>query len=70
MPELPEVETTVCYLRKKILGRKIEDMWCDFKKIIKKPESFNKGDKVIYTLKQLTSGISFKKFLRDIKSLN
>ena len=47
MPELPEVETTVCDLRKKILGRKIEDMWCDFKKIIKKPESFDKFKKDI-----------------------
>lgn len=40
MPELPEVETTVRDLQKTILGRKIEDVWSDFKNIIKKPKNF------------------------------
>jgi formamidopyrimidine-DNA glycosylase len=40
MPELPEVETTVKDLREKILGRKIEDVWTDFQKMIKKPKDF------------------------------
>jgi len=40
MPELPEVETTVKDLREKILGRKIEDVWTDFRKMIKKPKDF------------------------------
>ncbi len=40
MPELPEVETTVKQLRREILGRKIEGVWSDFKKIIKKPKDF------------------------------
>jgi len=40
MPELPEVETTVRNLNKKVLGRTFVDVWTDFKNIIKKPESF------------------------------
>jgi len=40
MPELPEVETTVRDLQKKILGRKIDDVWTDFQKMIKKPRDF------------------------------
>lgn len=35
MPELPEVETTVRYLRKKIIGRKIKEFWTDWPKGIK-----------------------------------
>lgn len=35
MPELPEVETIVKYLGKKILGCKIQDFWCDAPKLIK-----------------------------------
>lgn len=52
MPELPEVENTVRDLQKKILGQKIEDVWTDFKKIIKKPRDFEefkkglKGEKI------------------------
>ena len=52
MPELPEVETIVRDLRKKILGRKVEDIWTDFEKMVKKPKNFNvfkkelKGKKV------------------------
>ncbi len=30
MPELPEVETTVNFLRKKIIGKKIIDAWTDY----------------------------------------
>ncbi|KKQ76370.1 MAG: Formamidopyrimidine-DNA glycosylase [Parcubacteria group bacterium GW2011_GWC1_38_6] len=40
MPELPEVETIVRDLNKSVLGRKIEDIWCDWKKSIKKPSNF------------------------------
>jgi len=32
MPELPEVETTIRYLRPKILGRKIKNIWTDWPK--------------------------------------
>lgn len=53
MPELPEVETIVKDLNKTILGRKIGDVWSDFKKIVKKPKSFEefkkklKGKKIL-----------------------
>lgn len=40
MPELPEVETIVRSLNRTVLGRKIEDVWSDTKKIIKRPQSF------------------------------
>jgi formamidopyrimidine-DNA glycosylase len=40
MPELPEVETIVRELNKKILGRIFIDVWTDFPKSIKKPKSF------------------------------
>ena len=41
MPELPEVETIVRGLKKRILNLKIENVWSDSKKIIKKPKQFN-----------------------------
>lgn len=40
MPELPEVETTVRFLNKKVLKRTFVDVWTDFKKIVKKPRDF------------------------------
>ena len=40
MPELPEVETTVQGLNAKVLNRTFVDVWCDWKKTIKKPKSF------------------------------
>jgi len=43
MPELPEVETIIRDLKKAqppILGAGIVDVWTDFKKIIKRPKSF------------------------------
>jgi len=44
MPELPEVETTVLGLRKKVLSRTFVDVWTDFEKLIKKSnfEEFKK----------------------------
>ena len=36
MPELPEVETTVRGLQKKVLNRTFVDFWTDSKKLIKK----------------------------------
>lgn len=44
MPELPEVQTTVIGLRKKVVGLKILDVWTDAPKIIKIPNfpSFKK----------------------------
>lgn len=47
MPELPEVETTVRDLKKKVLGRTFLDVWTDFKKLIKKPKNFAEFKKEI-----------------------
>jgi len=47
MPELPEVETTVRGLRKKVLNRTFLDLWTDVPKIIKKPKSFKEFKKTI-----------------------
>ena len=40
VPELPEVQTTVSGLNKKVLKRTFIDVWSDWKKIIKKPKDF------------------------------
>jgi len=44
MPELPEVQTTVKDLEKKIIGLRIIDVWTDAPKLIKRPsfETFKK----------------------------
>ena len=47
MPELPEVQTTVDGLNKKVLKRAFIDVWSDWEKIIKKPKNFNEFKKVI-----------------------
>ncbi len=39
MPELPEVHTTVEYLRKEILGERVRDFWSDTPSLLKKPRS-------------------------------
>jgi len=41
MPELPEVETTVRGLQKRIVDKIIVDFWSNHKNAIKKPESFS-----------------------------
>lgn len=47
MPELPEVETIVRDLNKKILNRVFIDVWTDWKKMIKKPKAFGNFKKEI-----------------------
>lgn len=47
MPELPEVETIVRDLRKKVLQRTFIDIWTDSPKIIKKPKIFEEFQKEI-----------------------
>ncbi|MEK7149399.1 MAG: DNA-formamidopyrimidine glycosylase [Patescibacteria group bacterium] len=52
MPELPEVQTIVDDLSKKIMGRKIIGVWFDAPKIIKKPKALElknqiKGLKIV-----------------------
>jgi len=62
MPELPEVETIVRDLRKKILGRIIENVWTDFLKLLKKPKSFE-------VFKKEIKGKKIKKILRRGKNI-
>lgn len=47
MPELPEVETIVRDLNKKVLNRAFVDVWTDWKKMIKRPKDFQKFKKEI-----------------------
>jgi len=47
MPELPEVETTIRGLQRKVLNRTFLGLWTDWKKMFKKPKSFNKFKKEI-----------------------
>lgn len=47
MPELPEVETTVRGLRKKVLNRTFVDVWSDWQKTIKKPKNFSDFKKIL-----------------------
>jgi formamidopyrimidine-DNA glycosylase len=47
MPELPEVETTVRELNKKVRGWTFVDTWSDSKKQIKEPKSFEQFKKRI-----------------------
>jgi len=47
MPELPEVETIVRDLKKKVLGRTFLNVWTDFPKLIKKPKNFEEFKKEI-----------------------
>lgn len=56
MPELPEVETTVRGLNKKIIGSKIKDIWTDW------PKYFKKGSKDSNHLSK-----SEKEFLKCVK---
>ena len=51
MPELPEVETTVRDLQKKVLSRTFIDVWADSQKIIKKPKSFEEFKKELKSKK-------------------
>jgi formamidopyrimidine-DNA glycosylase len=47
MPELPEVETTVRQLQRKVRGRTFIDVWTDFKKMIKRPSSLEKFKEIL-----------------------
>jgi len=45
MPELPEVQTTVNFLKPKVLNRTFVGVWSDWKKMIKKPKGFKDFEK-------------------------
>ncbi len=40
MPELPEVQTTVNGLQKRVLGGTLIDVWSDWQKMVKRPKGF------------------------------
>lgn len=62
MPELPEVETTVRGLQKKVLHRTFIDVWSDWKKTIKRPKDFN-------LFKKELRGKNIKKVWRRAKNV-
>lgn len=51
MPELPEVETAVRDLQKKVRGRTFIDVWTDFEKTIKKPNDLRNFKKELVNKK-------------------
>ncbi len=61
MPELPEVEITVNFLKKKILGKKIKDVALEAEEIIKKPK--------IGTFKKIIKGKQIKDIQRKGKNI-
>lgn len=66
MPELPEVEKTIQDLRKKILGYRIENIWFDWQKIVKKPKNFKQFEKEIQGKKILNIWRRGKNILIDL----
>ena len=47
MPELPEVQTTINGLRRKILNKKILSVWSDWPKVAKSPMPFSAFQKLV-----------------------
>jgi formamidopyrimidine-DNA glycosylase len=47
VPELPEVETIIRDLQRKVLKRTFLNVWTDFQKIVKRPKSFEEFKKEI-----------------------
>jgi len=47
MPELPEVETTVNYLKPKIVGREVRGVWTDWIKVLDNTVSFERLEKEV-----------------------
>lgn len=62
MPELPEVETTVRGLGKRVIGRTFVNIWSDWKKMVKKPGDFE-------TLRKEIKGKKIKKIWRRAKNI-
>jgi len=61
MPELPEVETTVNFLKKKILGKKIKEVFVEAEQLIKKPS--------LSRFKKLIKGKKIEKIERKGKNI-
>ncbi len=67
MPELPEVETIVRELRKKIIGLKITDFWADREKVVRQASGISKFTKEIKNKKILTVTRRAKYIVIDIE---
>lgn len=67
MPELPEVETIIRDLNKKILNRKIQDVWFNWPKMIKRPSPLKFKNKIIGSKIKKVSRIG-KNILFDLNS--
>lgn len=67
MPELPEVETTVRDLRKKLVGLKFKDVWTDWPKTFKKAGGFENFKKAIENKRILNVSRRAKFIVIDIE---
>lgn len=70
MPELPEVQTTVNGLNKKVLNRAFVDVWSDWKKIVKQPKDFEQFKKEIKNKKILKVYRRAKNIIIDLENNN
>lgn len=61
MPELPEVQTTVTGLQKKVLKRTFIDVWSDWKKIVRLRSNFNRA-----TARQVKKTDNFELFKKEL----
>jgi len=66
MPELPEVETIVRDLKKKVLKRAFLDVWTDWLNMVKKPKKFEDFKKQIKGKKILNAWRRGKNILLDL----
>ena len=66
MPELPEVETTIRDLKRKVLKRTFLDVWCDFPKMIKSPTNFEEFKRKIKNKKILNIWRAGKNIIFDL----
>lgn len=66
MPELPEVETTVFDLKKRVLKRTFVDVWTNFEKMIKRPKSFREFKQALIGKKILNIRRRGKNILFDL----
>lgn len=67
MPELPEVETTVRYLAKKIKGLKIKDVWSEWPKTVRQAGGLKHLKKITRGKKILTVRRRAKYIIIDIE---
>jgi formamidopyrimidine-DNA glycosylase len=72
MPELPEVETVVRDLRRKIVGRRIVAVWTDWPKIIKDPAAQSRlhvSEPAVAHFKKETVGRTVERVERRAKNI-